>query len=213
MTLPAAISSAIRPAARRDRAARLRRRAPRATRRSRRPRSRAEQRALHRVGVAAGPSRGRVLRLPVPRFGADARLAEVAGARAHRPRRARRRHRPPRAESRCRSNGPSRSRRPLPTQFSATPPARHRLLEPVSRCAVLRHPQHHLFGDLLDRRGKVHLALRQRRFGLARRAAEQPRRTPPPVIVRPWTKSKYSRLSRMLPSSWMSTRWSRIAFT
>ena len=92
-------------------------------------------------------------------------------------RRARRRARRPRrrrpAGSRGRSNGPSRRIRPLPTQFSATPPARQRFSLPVSR-ARARHAQHDLLGDLLDRRGEVHLALRQRRLGLARRAAEQP---------------------------------------
>ena len=34
------------------------------------------------------------------------------------------------------SNGPSRRIFPFPTQFSATPPAMHRLGSPVSACAV-----------------------------------------------------------------------------
>jgi hypothetical protein len=35
-----------------------------------------------------------------------------------------------------RLNGPSRSSRPLPTQFKATPPAMQRSSRPVSLCAV-----------------------------------------------------------------------------
>ena len=69
-----------------------------------------------------------------------ARFAEhpVVDQPARRP--ARRRHLRPPAESRCSSNGPSRSRRPLPTQFSATPPARQRFSSPVSRwrCRAMR---------------------------------------------------------------------------
>src|SRR5205814_8134953 len=36
-----------------------------------------------------------------------------------------------------------------------------------------RHLQHHLLGDLLHRAREIHLALRQRRLGLARRPAEE----------------------------------------
>ena len=35
-----------------------------------------------------------------------------------------------------------------------------------------RQPQHHFFGDVLDRPGQIHLPLRQLRLGLPRRAAE-----------------------------------------
>ena len=38
---------------------------------------------------------------------------------------------------------------------------------------VPRHPQHDLLGDFLDGRRQVHFALRDHRFGIARRAAEQ----------------------------------------
>ena len=61
----------------------------------------------------------------------------------------------------------------MPTQFSATPPARHRFFAaglPVRRA---RHAQHDLFADDLDRPREVHLALRQLVSGIARRAAEQ----------------------------------------
>ena len=51
--------------------------------------------------------------------------------------------------------------RPLPTQLSATPPARHRSRMPVSRCANAAHLQHHFFGDVLNRSREIHLALRQ----------------------------------------------------
>ena len=106
----------------------------------------AEVGALHRV-AARRPTRARLAELPVPDRAA--------------PRRARRRRRRPPAGSRGRSNGPSRRSRPLPTQLSATPPARQRFSSPVSRCAVPRHAQHDLLGHLLDRAREVHLALRQ----------------------------------------------------
>ena len=82
------------------------------------------------------------------------------------------------------SKGPSRRIRPLPTQLSATPPARHRFAQ--SRLSVRErcHLQHHFFGDLLDRAGKVHLALCQRRLGLPRGSAEEAANALP-VIVRP----------------------------
>ena len=106
-----------------------------------------------------------------------ARAARPAGAR----RAARRRRAPPASPAagwiqRLR-NGPSRRIRPLPTQFSATPPARQRLL--AARLAVERAGQaeHHLLGDLLDRARQVHLPLGQLRLRLARRAAEQRRRS------------------------------------
>src|SRR5262249_51178117 len=54
------------------------------------------------------------------------------------------------------------------------PPARHtELLEtgPFVRCP--RHPEHHFFGDVLNRSREVELALRQRRFRLPRRPVEQ----------------------------------------
>ena len=56
---------------------------------------------------------------------------------------------------------------------------------PVSLVHVARHAQHDLFGHLLDRRGEVHLALRERRLGLRAAARRTARRTSPLVIVRP----------------------------
>ena len=68
---------------------------------------------------------------------------------------------------------PSRSSTPLATQLSATPPARQRLRLPVSSRAWRASFSDDLLGDLLDRLREVHLALRDRRLGRARRAAEQ----------------------------------------
>ena len=82
------------------------------------------------------------------------------------------------------SNGPSRSSRPLATQFSATPPAMTRFFMPVSRCGRA-HAQHDLLGHRLDAGGQVHVPLLEVVSGL---------RGGPPnrswnrrlVIVRPW---------------------------
>ena len=72
------------------------------------------------------------------------------------------------------SNGPSRRMRPLPTQLSATPPARHRCLHAGHARARDGPPCSMIvFGDLLDRRREVHLALGDRRLRRARRTAEQ----------------------------------------
>ena len=71
------------------------------------------------------------------------------------------------------SNGPSRRSRPLATQLSATPPARHRFFMPVVACAWRARRSIDLFGHLLHRRRQIHLALRERRLGRARRPAEQ----------------------------------------
>ena len=70
-------------------------------------------------------------------------------------------------------NGPSRSSRPLPTQLSATPPARHKVLEPGLAVRRPRHAQHDLFAHHLHRPREIHLLLRQVGLGHARRAAEQ----------------------------------------
>ena len=83
------------------------------------------------------------------------------------------------------SNGPSRRSRPLATQLSATPPARHRLRQAGLRVDVARHAQHDLLGDQLDRRREVHLALRDRRLRLAAAGRRRARRSAAPVIVRP----------------------------
>ena len=57
--------------------------------------------------------------------------------------------------------------------MSATPPARHRFFSPGLARDRGGELEHHLLGDRLDRRGQVHFALGERRFGLARRRAEQ----------------------------------------
>ena len=47
------------------------------------------------------------------------------------------------------------------------------VLDPVGRGQIARHAQHDLLGDLLHRGREIHLALRERALGVARRAAEQ----------------------------------------
>ncbi len=71
------------------------------------------------------------------------------------------------------SNKPCFSSLPLATQLSATPPARQRFFSPVSRGDGASQLEHHLLGHCLDRSGQIHFALGERRFGLARRGAEQ----------------------------------------
>ena len=146
------------------------------------------------------------------------RRVRAAGARAMQmvrrraPRRARRRRRRPPAGSRCRSNCPSRSTLPLATQLSATPPARHRFVMPVSRGERAGQPQHDLLGDRLDRRGEVHLALRQIAISAAaRRAAEQ--RVEPLVGHRqPGAVVEVAHgRARNEPSGLRSIRWSRMS--
>ena len=104
---------------------------------------------------------------------ARARFAACTGGPPPVPRRARRRHRRPPAASTGRRTSPCRSSLPLATQLSATPPARQRLRSPVSRAMASRELQHDLLGHRLDRRGEIHLALRERSLRLARRSAEQ----------------------------------------
>ena len=71
------------------------------------------------------------------------------------------------------SNGPSRNTRPLPTQFSATPPAKTRLLMPVSAwtCRVVRSMTSSV--HRLHRGRQVHLPLRHLRLGLSGRPAQE----------------------------------------
>ena len=60
------------------------------------------------------------------------------------------------------SNGPSRSSRPLATQLSATPPARHEVASSPVRswtCRPIR--EHDLLGHRLDAGGQVHVPLRR----------------------------------------------------
>ena len=63
--------------------------------------------------------------------------------------------------------------RPLPTQLSATPPARHRFSSPVSPWTVRRHAEHDLLAHHLNRSREIHLLLRELRLRLAGRSAEQ----------------------------------------
>ena len=72
-----------------------------------------------------------------------------------------------------RLKAPSRSTLPLPTQLSATPPARQRFSIPYVLASVARHAQHDLLGDLLHRGGKIHVPLRELGLRIARRAAEK----------------------------------------
>ena len=76
--------------------------------------------------------------------------------------------------------------RPLPTQLSATPPARHRFFMPGLRVDVPRRPQHDLFGHLLDRRGDIHVALRDQRLSGLRGGPPNSSWNFSDVIVRPW---------------------------
>ena len=71
------------------------------------------------------------------------------------------------------SKWPSRSTLPLATQFSATPPARHRFFEPVCLGEAARQPQHRLLQHRLDRGGDVHVKRRQQLIRAAHRFAEQ----------------------------------------
>ena len=71
------------------------------------------------------------------------------------------------------SNGPSRSSRPLATQLSATPPAITRFVIAGQLVRMPRRTKHDLLADHLDRRGQIHLLLRDQALRLPRRAAEQ----------------------------------------
>ncbi len=71
------------------------------------------------------------------------------------------------------SNLPSRNTLPFATQLSATPPARHRFCFAGLHREAAGEAQHHLFDYGLDRRREVHVALLERRCGLARRSIEQ----------------------------------------
>ena len=135
-----------------------------------------QERARSRASVNAGP-RYEPFMASEPLRG-HARLPSVRDARRAAPRRARRRRRRRPAGSRCRSNGPSRRMRPLPTQFSATPPARHRLSQPGLAVRRARHAQHDLLGDVLDRAREVHLALRQLATPARAAGRRTARRTP-----------------------------------
>ena len=70
--------------------------------------------------------------------------------------------------------GPSRRSLPLATQLSATPPARQRFFLPVICAGVAGHAAASISSvtTWIERR-EVHLALRERRLRLARRAAEE----------------------------------------
>ena len=77
------------------------------------------------------------------------------------------------------SKMPRRSSLPLATQLRATPPAITSLLQPVSSRAGLRQLEDHLFGDLLDGQGQIHVFLGDVTLGPAGRDAEQGL---PPVV-------------------------------
>ncbi len=134
------------------------------------PRRRAEEAPLIAVAGRRHAARGSpATDVPAVERGAE-RAAGVAGRRLH-----------PDP-----SNGPSRSRRPLATQFRATPPARQASRSPVIAAACAGHAQHDLLGHLLDRAGQVGIS----RFviaavGLAGGPAEEPRRSGRLVIRRP----------------------------
>ena len=63
--------------------------------------------------------------------------------------------------------------RPLPTQLSATPPARQSLSDAGQPVRGARHPEHRLLADFLDRARDVEIALDQVGLRHPRRRAEQ----------------------------------------
>ena len=79
--------------------------------------------------------------------------------------------------------GPSRSSRPLATQFSATPPAITRFFMPGLPVQLAPHAQHDFLGHRLDAGGQVHVPLLEHDVWLARRPAEQVVE----LLVRSWS--------------------------
>src|SRR5437868_2982621 len=98
------------------------------------------------------------------------------------------------------SNGPSRSIRPLPTQLSATPPARHRFFSPVSLCACRAIRSIASSQTSWTERAKS-ISRCVTSLSGARASPPNRRSNSRLVIVRPAAKLKYFMLSRRLPSS------------
>ncbi len=73
----------------------------------------------------------------------------------------------------------------MPTQLSATPPARHRFSEPVALVRGARHAQHDLLAHDLHGAREVHLALRQLRLSGWRGGPPKSVLNAPFVIVSP----------------------------
>ena len=84
------------------------------------------------------------------------------------------------------SNGPSRSSRPLATQFRATPPARTRFFIPVVLMEIAAQAQHDLLGHGLDAGGEVHVPLLEIAIPACRGGPPNSRWNRRLVIVSPW---------------------------